>query len=130
MRFELQNVKYMPKALSPGILYVSREFDAAAHLCACGCGEKIRTPLGATEWSVEETPDGPTVRPSIGSWQKSCRSHYVIRGGEVRWAKQWTEAQVLAGRRGEERRREVYFAAREKKRRRSFWTWVARLFRR
>lgn len=52
---ELQRVHYMPKDLKPGILYVSEEFGAAAHLCACGCGMKVSTPLGPTEWSVEET---------------------------------------------------------------------------
>ena len=45
----------MPQDLRPGVLYVSEEFGAAAHLCACGCGEKVSTPLGPTEWSLEET---------------------------------------------------------------------------
>ena len=130
MRFELQHVKYMPKELLPGILYVSRAFETAAHLCACGCGSKIRTPLGPTEWSVEETAGGPTVRPSIGNWQKPCRSHYVIRRGEVRWGKQWSDDQVLAGRRAEERRRAAYFSQREKQRRPTFWAWLVGLFRR
>lgn len=64
MKIRLERVRYMPKQLEPGVLYVSEEFGAAAHLCACGCGSKIRTPLGPTEWSIEETENGPTVRPS------------------------------------------------------------------
>ena len=52
MKIELQRVHYMPKELKPGVLYVSEEFGAAAHLCACGCGAKIRTPLGPTEWTL------------------------------------------------------------------------------
>ena len=59
----------MPQDLRPGVLYVSEEFGAAAHLCACGCGEKVSTPLGPTEWSLEETGGGPTLRPSVGNWQ-------------------------------------------------------------
>ncbi len=39
-RISLQRVHHMPKVLEPGILYVSEEFGAAAHLCACGCGVK------------------------------------------------------------------------------------------
>jgi hypothetical protein len=76
MRFVLQRVRYMPKELQPGVLYVSEEFLTAAHLCACGCGAKIRTPLGPAEWSVEEAPQGPTLWPSVGNWQQGCRSHY------------------------------------------------------
>lgn len=63
MRIKLERVHFMPKELHAGMLYVSEEFGAAAHLCACGCGAKIRTPLGPTEWSVEETSAGPTLRP-------------------------------------------------------------------
>lgn len=113
-RLRLERVHYMPKVLEPGLLYVSEEFGAAAHLCACGCGAKIRTPLAPTEWTFKDTSDGPSLSPSVGNWQKPCRSHYWIWRGEVEWHGDWTESQVQAGRRGEEQRRKAYFAAREK----------------
>ena len=75
MKIRLQRVDYMPKELEPGVLYVSEEFDAAAHLCPCGCGSKIRTPLGPTDWALEENDNGPTLHPSIGNWQLPCQSH-------------------------------------------------------
>lgn len=128
MRIELRRVEFMPKALEPGVLYVSDKYRTAAHLCACGCGEKIRTPLGPTEWCVTEGPNGPSVRPSIGSWQLPCRSHYVIQGGVVRWAGQWNEAQVIAGRQREHHSRESHFAA-QMRNKRSFWSWLKDLFR-
>lgn len=109
MKFRLQKVLYMPKQLEPGILYVSYEYGTSAHLCACGCGAKIRTPLGPTEWSIDETSSGPTLWPSVGNWQQACKSHYVIYRGDVRWAGQWTEAQILAGRRQEQARRASYY---------------------
>lgn len=109
MRFKLQKVHYMPKQLEPGILYVSHEFGTAAHLCACGCGAKIRTPLGPTEWAVTETAAGPSLWPSVGNWQQACKSHYVIKRGEIEWARQWSEAQIKNGRAREERRREAYY---------------------
>ncbi len=112
MRFRLQRVHSMPRELEPGVLYAAEHYGAAAHLCACGCGSKIRTPLGPTEWSLEETPTGPTLRPSVGNWQKPCRSHYVIHAGNVHWAADWSDAQVAAGRHREEARREAYFADR------------------
>lgn len=110
MRFELQRIHFMPKELEPGILYVAEEFGAAAHLCACGCGEKIRTPLGPTEWSLDVTFDGrPSLSPSVGNWQKPCQSHYWIRRGEVFWSRKWTADEIAAGRLREEERRDSYF---------------------
>ena len=32
----------MPKDLKRGVVYVSEQFGAAAHLCACGCGLWMR----------------------------------------------------------------------------------------
>lgn len=115
-RLRLERVHYMPKVLEPGVLYVSEEFGAAAHLCACGCGVKIRTPLAPTEWTLKDTSDGPSLSPSVGNWQQPCRSHYWIWRGEVEWHGDWTEAQVQAGQRRENQRRKAYFAAREKQR--------------
>jgi hypothetical protein len=67
VRFVLERVRYMPKDLQSGVLYVSDEFLTAAHLCACGWGAKIRTPLGPTEWSVAEVPkDRPCCRFAEG----------------------------------------------------------------
>ena len=111
MRFERRDVQFMPKLLEAGVLYVSEKYHTAAHLCACGCGEKIRTPLGPAEWSVRNAPRGPSLWPSVGSWQRPCRSHYVIDNGAVHWADQWSDAQVQAGRAYEQEKRERYYAA-------------------
>src|SRR5262245_27812894 len=106
---QIRHVDFMPKQLEPGILYVSERFGTAAHLCACGCGAKIRTPLGPTEWTLKETPSGPSLWPSIGNWQQACQSHYVIQAGKIVWAGKWTPEQIAAGRRGEEARRKAYY---------------------
>lgn len=121
----------MPKLLKPGVLYVSEEFGTAAHLCACGCGAKIRTPLGPTEWSIEDTGAGPTLRPSIGNWQQACKSHYVIYRGEVIWAEAWTDTEIHAGRMSEEKRREAYYRALYNKsegRLDKFARWIKKFF--
>src|SRR5262245_22120649 len=99
----------MPKMLEPGILYVSEEYGAAAHLCACGCGAKVRTPLGPEQWRLYETKNGPTLSPSVGNWQQECRSHYMIIRGEIRWYPSWTSTQVEAGRRDEQDRMRAHF---------------------
>jgi Family of unknown function (DUF6527) len=105
----VRHVKQMPAVLEPGFLYVSAEYGTAAHLCACGCASKIRTPLGPTEWMLEEDSSGPTLEPSIGNWQRPCRSHYWIVEGRVRWAESWSAEQVEAGRRYEDARRNEYY---------------------
>jgi hypothetical protein len=131
MKFELERVHYMPKELQPGTLYLSEEFGIAAHLCACGCGSKIRTPLGPTEWSVKETPSGPTVSPSVGNWQQACQSHYLITRGEVIWAEKWSAKQIAAGRAMEEKRRRAYYDDLDRRRGgfvRRIWLWAKRLF--
>lgn len=133
MKIELQRVHYMPKELQPGVLYVSEEFCTAAHLCACGCGSKIRTPLGPTEWALEETDDGPTLRPSIGNWQQACQSHYWIYQGEIFWSDKWTPEQIAVGRRKEEKRRHAYYDALEpqgSKGLQGVWRWFRNLFKR
>jgi hypothetical protein len=114
MRIDLRHVESIPRDLEPGILYVSKEFGTAHHLCACGCGSRIRTPLDPTEWELIETMDGPTLRPSIGNWQRPCRSHYWIWRGQIKWAAQWTEREVLEGRTKEERKRERYYARQQR----------------
>ena len=133
MKIELQRVHYMPKELNPGVLYVSETFGAVAHLCACGCGSKIRTPLGPTEWSVEETDEGPTLWPSVGNWQKSCQSHYRISRGEVIWAKRWSTDQIAEGQCREEKRRLEYYDALDRERVSAvqrLWRWIRSLFNR
>ncbi len=129
---QLVRVHYVPKVLEPGMLYVAKEFGAAVHLCACGCGAKVSTPLGPTEWALQETAVGPSLRPSVGNWQLTCQSHYWICQGEIVWSGHWTIEQIEAGRRAEEARRREYYDDLEGKRE-CFWTrlwrWICSLFR-
>jgi len=131
-RLRLERVQYLPKELSSGVLYVSEEYAVAGHLCACGCGSKVVTPLGPAEWTFSEHNGQPTLRPSIGNWQLPCRSHYVISDGAIRWAGDWSDAQVEAGHRSEQRRREAFYA--ERGGQRGLWarfvSWLRGLFKR
>ncbi|MES2674359.1 MAG: DUF6527 family protein [Pseudomonadota bacterium] len=121
----------MPKELASGVLYVSKEFNTAAHLCACGCGAKVRTPLTPTEWTLTLSQPGPTLIPSIGSWQLPCKSHYWITDGEISWSTQWTNEQIIRGRKQEGLRRREYFERAQYTRPsilEKFWHWVEKLF--
>ena len=131
MRFKLEKVHYMPKQLVPNVLYYTEEFRTCAHLCACGCGSKVRTPLGPTEWNLHETKKGPTLYPSIGNWQLPCRSHYWITDGKIKWSNQWSEEEILASRRLEGERREFYYEQKNKLDigpLKKIWSWLKSFF--
>jgi hypothetical protein len=83
---ELREVEFMPEPLEPGVLYVSRKYEVAIHLCACGCALETVTPIGAGDWTLTVADGKATLSPSIGNWQFPCRSHYWICGGAVVWA--------------------------------------------
>lgn len=130
MKIILQSVRFIPKELKPGVLYVSEEFGTAAHLCASGCGLKVRTPIGPSEWSLEVTDSGPSLRPSIGNWQFPCQSHYWITRGEIVWANKWTIEEINAGRQYEIVQRRTYFDSINQQKNNiviRFWNWVRRM---
>jgi hypothetical protein len=102
-------VQYIPERLEPGVLYVSREYGTASHLCCCGCGEEVVTPLNPTDWALTIECGGVTLFPSVGNWSFACRSHYWIRNGDVEWAgpiEQWRIEQIRACDRA---RKDAYF---------------------
>jgi hypothetical protein len=97
--FEFRFVEFMPPELDEGVLYISMTYATAIHRCFCGCGMKVVTPLSPTDWSLKFNGDAVSLDPSIGNWSYPCRSHYILRGNQVRWAGPMDEADVDAIRR-------------------------------
>jgi hypothetical protein len=91
-------VEYVPEAILEGALYVSMQYGTAVHKCCCGCGCEVVTPMSPTDWRLIFDGEHVSLEPSIGNWSFPCRSHYVISRGRVRWAADWTDAEVVAGR--------------------------------
>lgn len=91
-------VEFVPEVLEPGTLYVSVVYATVSHLCCCGCGQRVVTPLSPTDWTLAFNGETVSLDPSIGNWSFPCRSHYWIKGNAVRWAGQWTDSQIRAGR--------------------------------
>ena len=91
-----QFVINLPARLELGVLYISIEYATVAHLCCCGCGVEVVTPLSPTDWKM--TFDGETVSlwPSIGNWNERCRSHYVIERSRVISALPWSDRRIEA----------------------------------
>lgn len=79
-------VQHIPDQLTEGVIYISEEFATAGHLCCCGCGEEIFTPLNPAQWKLTKNARRDTVSlyPSIGNWKYACRSHYWIENNRVR----------------------------------------------
>lgn len=111
-RFGYAFVDYIPADLNADTVYVSTTYNTVVHLCACGCGTKVVTPLSPVEWQLGFNGESVSLTPSIGNWSFPCRSHYWITNGHVRWAKQWSDAQVVAARRRESAERAAYFRQR------------------
>lgn len=76
----------IPEGLDPGVLYISRRYATASHLCCCGCGLEVVTPLNPAKWRLTEDDGVVSLLPSIGNWSFPCQSHYWIVGNRVRWA--------------------------------------------
>lgn len=83
---QAEYVNFIPERLGAGKLYVSRRYSTASHLCCCGCGLKVVTPLKRGFWQLTEHNKAVTLYPSIGNWSFPCQSHYWIIGGRVEWA--------------------------------------------
>jgi len=91
-------VMAVPENLEEQKLYISMGYATVAHRCCCGCGCEVVTPLSPTDWKLTYDGQGVTLHPSIGNWSFPCRSHYWIDGSTVRWAEQWSQERVAAGR--------------------------------
>lgn len=88
-KYKVQFVDYMPDAINQGILYVSMRYAVVIHLCACGCGEKVVTPLSPNDWKLTFDGESISLYPSIGNWDFPCRSHYWIKHNRVINAEAW-----------------------------------------
>jgi hypothetical protein len=92
-RVRYERVEDFPESLKPGTLYVVGEEPhqwAAALLCPCGCGDVIHLNLlldATPSWVLSKHRHGSvTVLPSV--WRtKGCRSHFVIRNGQIHWCR-------------------------------------------
>lgn len=93
----------IPSTLENGKLYVNPSKTRAHHLCACGCGYRVLTPLNDHEWMLSGSEMKPSLAPSIGNWNLRCQSHYWIKNGKIVWGAQWSSEEIAAGRAKEQK---------------------------
>jgi hypothetical protein len=103
-------VDVMPKSLERGKLYISLKYNAVLHLCACGCGNEVSTPLNPTQWKMSYNGATVSLTPSIGNWSYPCKSHYFITNNEVRWSGNWDNNKIQQARKYDQQVRAKYNA--------------------
>lgn len=84
-KIKCEFVDSIPEKILPGILYVSIRFSTAIHLCACGCGHEVVTPISPRGWKILYDGETISLSPSIGNWNFRCKSHYWIRKNCIEW---------------------------------------------
>lgn len=107
-------VEFIPSQIEEGILYITVAYKAAAHLCACGCGNKVLTPITPHDWKFTYDGKSVTLAPSIGNWNLPCRSHYWIRRNEIVEAPNWNETEIDTARKKDSKRKFKFFKKRKK----------------
>lgn len=91
-------VEFIPDELASNTIYISISFATVAHRCCCGCGNEVVTPLSPADWQLTFDGETMSLHPSIGNWSFPCQSHYWIVRNSIRWAEQWSEERIAAGR--------------------------------
>ena len=86
-------VECMPNERESGVLYVSEEFGIALHLCACGCGSKIKTLLGLVDASEDEQDQPQALRGPAGKLPVSRSNH----SWRIVWAEKVDTEQIADG---------------------------------
>jgi hypothetical protein len=102
-------VEFIPDDLQERTIYISIRFATVTHLCCCGCGGKVITPLRPTDWKL--IFDGKTVSldPSIGNWSFQCKSHYWISNNRTHWSQTWSPEKIEAVGIQDRRNKQKYF---------------------
>lgn len=77
-------VDLIPEVKEENIIYISDKYEIAVHLCACGCKNKVVTPIVEKEWSLTIDDNLVSLYPSISN-RFECKSHYWIKEGNVIW---------------------------------------------
>jgi hypothetical protein len=80
-----------PADLSAGTLYISTKYRAIVHSCLCGCGEKVVLNLDPDSWAFTFDGRSISIWPSVGNVGLPCRSHYIVRKGQVEWLRPLTK---------------------------------------
>lgn len=87
-------VEFVPDELEQGVLYVAFKYKCVAHLCMCGCREKVVSRLSPERFRITFDGNHVSMFPSIGNSTFDCRSHYWLEDGEIYWYPPLSDGQI------------------------------------
>ena len=114
MTIQHRFVDTIPDILELRVVYISIKREVAIHLCICGCGNEVVTPLAPFEWELVFDGETISLNPSIGNWQFPCRSHYFIKRNQIIYASNWTDDKIKKQRDKHSRNIKKFFRSKRK----------------
>ncbi len=109
-------VDFIPEVIEEKILYISIEYFTAIHICVCGCGNEVVTPISPTDWELHFNGKTVSLSPSIGNWNFECKSHYFIKRNKIHQAYRWSDWEIEDGRKEDAKIKRSYFKKLKQKR--------------
>ena len=101
-------IELVPDVLEEGVLYISIEYCSAIHLCVCGCGNEVVTPLSPKGWKLTFDGKSISLSPSIGNWNFDCKSHYWITNNKIRIARRWEDWEIELARKNGSKKKQNF----------------------
>lgn len=71
----LEFVESFPTVMEQAVLYISIPYRTCGHLCCCGCGLEVVTPLSPAQWSVTFDGQNVSLRPRSSPRKPSGHPH-------------------------------------------------------
>lgn len=81
-----QFVEFIPEQLEDGVLYISERHGTAIHLCCCGCGTELVTPLNPAGWTG-----------ALGGFRRRQSSRGLVTRHQMLYSRPSAAVQCLAG---------------------------------
>ena len=70
--------------VTEGLIYISKKYEIAMHLCPCGCGGESVTPFNEGEWKLTiDESNKVTLYPSILNTNCPNKAHYHIKSNHI-----------------------------------------------
>lgn len=85
-RLQHRFVNSFPDNPESGVLYIALDFVTMSHLCCCGCGQEVITPLSPNDWKMIFDGQSITLHPSIETGL--CPVGHIILFKTVRYSGQ------------------------------------------
>lgn len=102
-------VEFIPEVLEPDTFYISITYCTAIHLCVCGCGNEVVTPLSPTDWELTFNGKTISLNPSIGNWSFPCQSHYFIKQNQIKYARKWRRDEIQENQENDRNKKRKFF---------------------